>query len=153
MKQPIWHSAAMIPRCLQNLAVMSVSVINSNMDPKDAFRALFLESLTSWYHKKSVLKSRLKWSDRCWIWSGFTWNNCTRRACCSRLYCVFPDSKVHGANMGPIWGRQYPGGPHFGPMNLAIWVASVFASVTPVFHDVMSVRLKLEKHYIESADT
>ena len=23
-----------------------------------------------------------------------------------------PDSKVHWANMGPIWGRQDPGGPH-----------------------------------------
>ena len=33
-----------------------------------------------------------------------------------------PDSKVHGANMGPIWGRQDPGGPHGGPMNFAIWV-------------------------------
>ena len=32
-----------------------------------------------------------------------------------------PDSKVHGTNMGPIWGRQVPGGPHFGPMNFAIW--------------------------------
>ena len=32
-----------------------------------------------------------------------------------------PDSKLHGANMGPIWGRQDPGGPHFGPMNIAIW--------------------------------
>ena len=32
-----------------------------------------------------------------------------------------PDSKVHGANMEPIWGRQDPGGPHVGPMNLAIW--------------------------------
>ena len=32
-----------------------------------------------------------------------------------------PDSKVHGANMGPIWGRQDPGGPHFGPMNFVIW--------------------------------
>ena len=31
-----------------------------------------------------------------------------------------PESKVHGANMGPIWGRQDPGGPHIGPMNLAI---------------------------------
>ena len=31
-----------------------------------------------------------------------------------------PDSMVHGANMGPIWGRQDPGGPHVGPMNLAI---------------------------------
>ena len=34
----------------------------------------------------------------------------------------YPDSKVHGANMGHIWGRQDPGGPHVGLMNLAIWV-------------------------------
>ena len=33
----------------------------------------------------------------------------------------FPDSKVHAAHMGPIWGRQDPGGPYVGPMNLAIW--------------------------------
>ena len=32
-----------------------------------------------------------------------------------------PDSNVHGANMGPIWGPQDPGGPHFGPTKLAIW--------------------------------
>ena len=31
-----------------------------------------------------------------------------------------PDSKVHGANMGPIWGQQDPGGSHVGPMNLVI---------------------------------
>ena len=34
----------------------------------------------------------------------------------------YPDSKVHGANMGPIWELQDPGGPHVGAMNLAIWV-------------------------------
>ena len=34
---------------------------------------------------------------------------------------TIPDSKVHGANTGPTWGRQDPGGPHVGPMNLAIW--------------------------------
>ena len=28
-----------------------------------------------------------------------------------------PYSKVHGANKGPIWGRQDPGGSHVGPMN------------------------------------
>ena len=33
---------------------------------------------------------------------------------------ILPDSKVHGANMGPIWGRQDPGGTHIGPMNLAL---------------------------------
>ena len=31
------------------------------------------------------------------------------------------DSKVHGANMGHIWGRQdRTGGPHFGPINFVI---------------------------------
>ena len=34
---------------------------------------------------------------------------------------TFPDSKVHGAMMGPIWGRQDPGGPHIGLTNFAIW--------------------------------
>ena len=41
-----------------------------------------------------------------------------------------PDSKVHVANMGPIWGRQDPGGPHVGPMNFAIrekLVSMIFA--------------------------
>ena len=33
-----------------------------------------------------------------------------------------PDSKAHGAIMGPIWGQQDPGGTHVGPMNFAIWV-------------------------------
>ena len=34
---------------------------------------------------------------------------------------VNPNTKVHGANMGPSWGRQDPGGPHVGHMNFAIW--------------------------------
>ena len=32
-----------------------------------------------------------------------------------------PDSKDHGANMGPSWGRQDPGGPHVGHINFAVW--------------------------------
>ena len=31
-----------------------------------------------------------------------------------------PDSKVHGANMGPTWVLSAPDGPHVGPMNLAV---------------------------------
>ena len=34
----------------------------------------------------------------------------------------YPDNKVHGANTGPTWDRQDPGGPHVGHVNLAIWV-------------------------------
>ena len=37
-------------------------------------------------------------------------------------FILYPDSKVHGAYMGPTWGRQDPGGPHVGHMNLAIRV-------------------------------
>ena len=40
---------------------------------------------------------------------------------------MYPDSKVQGANMGAIWGRQDPGGPHVGPMNFAIWVVKSLA--------------------------
>ena len=31
-----------------------------------------------------------------------------------------PDSKAHGANMGPTWVLSSPGRPHVGPINLAI---------------------------------
>ena len=34
--------------------------------------------------------------------------------------CTKPESKVHGANMGPTWVLSAPDGPHVGPMNLAI---------------------------------
>ena len=42
---------------------------------------------------------------------------------CIRQLCLddIPDSKLHGANMGPTWGRQDPGGPHVGHVNLIIW--------------------------------
>ena len=32
----------------------------------------------------------------------------------------YPDGKEGGANMGSIWVRSDPDGPHIGPMNLAI---------------------------------
>ena len=37
----------------------------------------------------------------------------------------YPESKVHGAIMGPTWRRQDPGGPHLGHVNLAIWVLTL----------------------------
>ena len=35
---------------------------------------------------------------------------------------MYPDSKVHGANMGPTWVLLAPNEPHVGPINLAIRV-------------------------------
>ena len=40
-----------------------------------------------------------------------------------------PDSKVHRAIMGPIWGRQDPGGSQVGPMNFAICVVRKMAAI------------------------
>ena len=37
-------------------------------------------------------------------------------------YSAYPDSKVHGANMGPIWVLSAPDGAHIGPMNFALRV-------------------------------
>ena len=55
-----------------------------------------------------ILENVLKLSPRCRLFLQIAYTN-------------GPDSKVHGANMGPIWGGQDPGGRHVGPMNLTIW--------------------------------
>ena len=47
---------------------------------------------------------------------------------------IYPDSKVHGASMGPIWGRQDPGGPHVGLMIFAIWVVKQVQAWTTKSH-------------------
>ena len=48
-------------------------------------------------------------------------SQCLRTLSCYNRACYNdPDSKVHEAYMGPTWGRQDPGEPHVGPMNLAI---------------------------------
>ena len=56
------------------------------------------------------------------------------------IFVVYPDSKVDGANMGPIWDRQDPGGPHVDPMNFGTWVDESFYSFC---------RLLLHLHYIK----
>ena len=49
-------------------------------------------------------------------WLSGRWNSVSEK-----IRYLIPDSKVHGDNMGPIWGQQVPGGPHVGPMNFTIW--------------------------------
>ena len=49
----------------------------------------------------------------------------------------YPDSKVHGANMRPIWGQQ----DHVGSMNFAIWV--VFLSLYVLWKEVLCVQKPL----------
>ena len=43
-----------------------------------------------------------------------------------------PDSKDHGANIGPTWVLSAPGGPNVGPMNLAFRGGNHTISATPL---------------------
>ena len=52
----------------------------------------------------------------------------------------YPDSKVHGANMGPTCVLSAPGGPHVGPINLDI---RVLKSVTQKYIDELESSLLL----------
>ena len=50
-------------------------------------------------------------------------------------FCYYPDSTVHGANLGPTWVLSAPDGPHVGPMNLAIRVVIQYCSL--IFVDLI----------------
>ena len=83
----------------------------------------------------SIGETILQFRATCYIFAD-TWDTCnivavkpSQAACAGKpqnclwsfLMRTFPNSKVHGANMGPIWGRQDAGGPRVGPMNFATW--------------------------------
>ena len=53
----------------------------------------------------------------------FTHNVVAIREALCKIWDDFLDRKVHGANMGPTWGRQDPDGPHVSPTNFVFWVA------------------------------
>ena len=60
------------------------------------------------------------------IWNQFVEKNISDGDFSTRDILILrghPNNKIHGANMGPIWGQRNPGGPHVGPMNFAIWAA------------------------------
>ena len=65
-------------------------------------RYLTLRRLTT---DKLIMSSRITG----WILFGLVWFLVTL------IWDGNSDSKVHGKHMGPIWGRQDPGGPHVGP--------------------------------------
>ena len=64
-------------------------------------------------HKKKTIKCKPRTYLMGYIYSAIRW-----------LDTSVPDNKVHGAYMGPTWGRQDPGGPHVGHTNIAIWGAN-----------------------------
>ena len=56
----------------------------------------------------------------------------------------YPDTKVHGANMGPNWVLSVPDGPHVGPMNLAIRVDIVLVWNITNLSSILLLLLKVE---------
>ena len=91
-----------------------------------------MNNLISWSIKPPIPAEKefptilFLWQD--WLWSDVCGKrvNKTQKKLISLSEIVDrnalpPYNKVHGANTGPTWGRQYPGGPDAGPMNLAIW--------------------------------
>ena len=64
-----------------------------------------------------------------------------------------PDSKVHGANMGPIWGQQDPGWPHDGPMNFVIWEISVQNIYINVLTEVPYLNIMILIYSITQSNT
>ena len=75
------------------------------------------------FSRRSAYRRLWKWRARKQCFIATKRNNFLSGMVCNRLHLIesFPDRKVHGANVGPTWGRQDPGWSHVGPMNLAIW--------------------------------
>ena len=72
---------------------------------------------------KDIIVYLLLPADMCLPWNVLYSGDYSRHRRLPLILCTTnqgPDSKVHRANMGPIWGRQDPGGLHVGPMNFAI---------------------------------
>ena len=69
-----------------------------------------------------------------------------RHSLFSNAKCKFPDSKVHGAYMGPIWDRQGPGGPHVGPMNFAVWVTNCYERPRSEYTPANPFFIKIPRH-------
>ena len=55
------------------------------------------------------------------------------------LMDLIPDSKVDGANMGPVWGRQDPGGPHVGPMNFAAMYLGYYHKTSKLLYFLFTI--------------
>ena len=69
------------------------------------------------------------------------------------LFYPSPDSKVHGANMGPPWSLSATDGSHVGPMSLAIWVTRLTGFNTPplayllIFRKIIHIVMKFHVHH------
>ena len=70
---------------------------------------ILIETITFSFKKMHLKVSSVKWLPFCLSLNVLKY-----------IQYINSDSKVHGTNMGPTWVLWAPGGPHDGPMNLAI---------------------------------
>ena len=73
--------------------------------------SLLKECHDSWMQNRDVLLTKFDY---------FTWRLSMHSHIWARFLYLNPDSKIHVANMGASWVLSAPGGPHVGPMNLAV---------------------------------
>ena len=64
---------------------------------------------------------------------------------CWLMHWCIPDSKVHGANMGPSWDLSAPAGPHVGPWTL---LSGMFETRINFVVHVSQIRSYLHWYYI-----
>ena len=97
----------------QNMPLNSKYFANSEMAPSHYLnQCLFIISRVLWHSPETNFIG----STRGWI---------CKLKLKNILVKLYPDSKVHGANIGPTWVLWAPCGPHGGPINLAIRVTSI----------------------------
>ena len=72
-------------------------------------------------HKGLMTRKMFPFDDviMCWSWPAKAMKEIDSKR--NNDMVVSWQSLINGVNMGPTWGRQDPGRPHVGPMDLAIW--------------------------------
>ena len=106
-----------LPHNNSNKSHLPSQVMPGNTGSTRAEKSWCKSNDMSFFH---VIIHIIKNRNRCWH-IGDWWRGISGPNLITAFMAIHPDSKVHGANMGPIWGRQDPGGSHVGPMNFAIW--------------------------------
>ena len=101
--------------------LISTLVISAYINPYFVLDSLMLGQSYGCFRASQIILNDIGWT----CCQPIPTNRAKRELCansCGALY-TYPNSKVHGAHMGPIWSRQDPGGPHVGPKDFAIWVS------------------------------
>ena len=83
--------------------------------PRDIDSALFYSTECSWMTWHYINKNGINYIDKHEQSQPLSWRS-------QYKWHVSPDSKVHGANMGPNWVLSALDGSHVVPTNFVIWV-------------------------------